>query len=81
MDTLLLNGIMFFLFIMVLSVYRFFKYGIKGLNLTFYIFIMGIIFAAIETIIERKTFPIKMWIILIVIFIFSVAMLIYIKRK
>jgi predicted membrane channel-forming protein YqfA (hemolysin III family) len=81
MNTLSMTSIVAFLFILGFSVYQFIKYGVKGLSVIFFIFSLGIFGAMIDlAVIEGKTFPPKVWIITIVIFLFCVAMIFFLQR-
>ena len=81
MTALIINAIIFFLLILFLSAYRIYKHGIVGLNLTFFIIIIGIIAGVIESVLEGKTLPFKLWILIVTVFLLSIAMLILIQIK
>jgi uncharacterized membrane protein len=80
MSALHIKVAIFVLIIIFVSVYRFTKHGIKGLDWAFYVLSISIIFAVIEAVMEGITFK-PVWIVFIVTFIFSTSMLVFIKIK
>ena len=69
----------FFLF--ALFVFLIFRKGIIGLALIFHIIGFGVLAFILGTILNGKTFSPTIWIILVIVFMFSLGISIFLRRK
>ena len=77
MNSILIIVVLFFLLFSIFMVY---KEGVRGLNLIFFTISGGAIWSMIECFMEGKMDSIRIWIIHIIIIIFSAAMFFLLRK-